>query len=437
MTVSGKSGPEGSTLPLTAAQLLRARPHFARLWVGHVVSRFGDSVDGLAVMWLVLTMTGSTLLMGTLSAVGMLPSILLGPFAGVLVDRWPRRRVMLVGDAGRGILTMAVAYAWASGRLQIWMLFAWLVASSCLEVFAETARRAVVPSMVGERNLVVAYSLAGTGQSLAELFGYVGAGVVLARFGIAAAILIDSATFWFSAGAVALSRIPELPHRHEKLDATAFFRDLRQGFAFLSGHKVFTHLLFLVALTNGALGPLGVLLPAFVGKVLGVGPESLGYMFASLSVGVLVGSLVVGSVARGAGELRLLRTGLLGIGGALALIWAAGSVWHVAGLMLALGLAIAPAQAGLGSLFQRLTPADKQGRIMALRGSVALAITPLSSALAGALGEAVSIPVLFGVGGLAIAASSAAILWNRTIRTATTLPPVVEQPLAPLPTAPS
>lgn len=412
-----------SERPLSNLELLRARPHFARLWVGEVVSRFGDAVDGLAVLWLVYSVTGSTLLMGALSAVGMLPGILLGPFAGVLVDRWPRKRVMMIGDAGRGLLTLAVALAWATGRLEIWMLFAWALVASTLEVFAETARRAVIPVMVGPVNLVVAQSLAGTGDSLAQLFGYLGAGVVVARLGITAAILLDSATFWFSLGSVALSRIPELPPRREALRVRAFVADLREGFAFLAAHRALRQLLVLMLLANFALGPVGALLPAYVGGVLGAGPGGLGPVFASLSVGALAGSLLVGSVARGLGELALMRVGLLGIGAGLALFLVAGAVWHAAGLLLAVGLALAPAQAGVGSLFQRLTPADKQGRLAGLRGTAALAIMPLSTALAGALAELLPLPVLFAAVGAFIVLLSAIILWSPALREAAAKPP--------------
>lgn len=411
-----------SERPLGNLELLRARPHFARLWTGYVVSRFGDAVDGLAILWLVYSVTGSTLLMGALSAAGMLPSILLGPFAGVLVDRWPRKRVMMAGDAGRALLTLAVAAAWATGHLDVWMLFVWVLAASTLEVFAETARRAVIPAMVGPGNLIVAQSLAGMGDSLAQLFGYAGAGVVVARLGITAAILLDSATFWFSLGSVALSRIPELPPRREPLRVGEFFADLREGLSFLGARKALMQLMVLMMLVNFALGPVGALLPAFVGGVLEVGPEGLGPVFASLSIGALVGSLLVGSAARGLGELALMRAGLLGIGAALALLVTAGRVWHVAGLLLAMGLALAPAQAGVGSLFQRLTPADKQGRMAGLRGTVALGIMPLSTALAGALAELVSIPVLFGAMGAFVMLVSAIILWSPAVRAAAAQP---------------
>lgn len=413
-----------SERPLNNLQLLRARPHFARLWAGQVVSRLGDAVDGLAVLWLVYSVTGSTLLTGTLSAAGMLPTIALGPFAGVLVDRWSRKWVMVVGDAGRGLLTLATAAAWATGRLEVWMLFVWVVVASTLEVFAETARRAVIPAMVGPANLVVAQSLAGTGESLAQLAGYAGAGMVMARLGIAAAILLDSATFWLSLLSVALARIPELPRRRERLPVRAFLADLREGVGLLRTRRALGRLLLLTTLANFALGPVGALLPAHVGRVLGAGPEGLGPVFASLSVGALTGSLLVGSAARGVGEVPLMRVGLLGMGAALGLLLVAGTVWQVAGLLLAVGLALAPAQAGAGSLFQRLVPAEMQGRMIGLRGTVALAAMPLSTAAAGALAELVPIPVLFAAVGAFIALVSAAILWSPDLREAAVDRPV-------------
>src|SRR5690554_1997067 len=150
-------------------------------------------------MWIILELTGSSLMMGTLVVVNVLPSILIGPFAGVLVDRWSRKRVMIVADVGRGLVTLTLAALWFLGVLPVWALFVATFVNSVFEVFALPARRAVVPLLVGKENLVPANAIYSFGENLASLFGLVAAGVVVASAGILAAIVVDGVTFLFSA----------------------------------------------------------------------------------------------------------------------------------------------------------------------------------------------------------------------------------------------
>ncbi|BAS27804.1 MFS transporter [Limnochorda pilosa] len=401
---------------LSGLGVLRAKRDFARIWAGQVVSRFGDALDVIAFMWIILELTGSTLMMGTLVVVNTLPSIFLGPFAGVLVDRWSRRRVMIACDVGRGLVTLSVAALWALGSLPVWMLFVVTFVNSIFEVFELPARGAVVPLMVGRENLVAANAIYGFASSLAQLFGLGAAGVVVASLGVTAAVVTDAVTFFLSALSVVVSAVPELERERLPLKIRPFLRELGEGLAFVRSEKVVLFAIVLAGVVNFALGPLNALMPVFARGALGLGPEALSLIFMGFTAGALVGAALVGQIFKGTAEVILLRWGMVGVGLAYGLLGLVPSAWAAVAVAAGMGLAIPFAQAGFSSLVQRRTPEDRMGRVSSLMGTLVLAAMPLSAGVAGAVAERVSIPIVFASLGVLVMATSAALLWTWPFR---------------------
>ncbi len=396
--------------------LLRAKPDFCRIWAGNVCSRFGDALDTIAIMWIALELTGSTLTMGALMVVNMLPSIVLGPIAGVLVDRWRRRRVMLVCDVGRGFLTAGIALLWLSGDLAIWMLYAVTFANSVLEAFAQPARGAAIPLLAGHENLVTANSLYSMGENLATLFGLAAGGLVVSTLGVATAVSADAATFWVSALSVLVSRLPELARNEIPLSLRQLSRELGEGLMFVRRTQPVFLAILLAGLINVALAPLNVLTPVYVVEDLGLGATDLSHVYIAFTLGSLLGATLIGSFGSRIHDVRLMRLGFMGVGASYTLLYLASSKWPLVTLAGLLGVAVPFASTGFRTLLQRSTPKDKMGRIQSLMGTLVLAAIPISSALSGLLGEYVPIPLLFGMLGIFVMLAAGTILWGRVFR---------------------
>lgn len=404
------------TGPQSGLRLLRSRPSFAWIWAGQMISRFGDSLDLIAFMWIILELTGSTLMMGTLVMVNVLPNVLLGPFAGVLVDRWSRKRVMIVADLGRGLVVATLALLWALGQLQVWMLFAVTFISSVFETFSAPARRAVVPLLVGKENLVAAHGVYNMGESLANLFGLAAAGVVVAWMGLLPAIALDAATFFLSSLTVLLATIPELERVTAPLKVRAFSQELGEGLTFVRSEPVVLASVLMAGVTNFALGPLEALLPAHVGQGMGLGPQYVSWVLMAMTAGSLVGAILVSQSLKGAPEVYLLRVGMVGIGVGYGLLGLSPTVWGIMAAAAGLGFMIPLANSGFGSLIQRRTAPERMGRVSAIMGTLVLAAFPLSAGLSGTVAEWVPIPWVFGSMALLDVAVAVGFLWSRPFR---------------------
>ncbi|MBE3582694.1 MAG: MFS transporter [Limnochordaceae bacterium] len=409
--------------------MLRAYPMFTRLWVGQLVSRLGDALDSVAFIWVVLELTGSTLLMGTVMVVNMLPSIMLSPVAGVWVDRWRRRTVMIACDLARAVTTAAIAWLYVVHQLEVWHLFVVTAVNSSLEAFSQPARAAAMPLLVEEQDWVTANSLESVASSMASLFGLVLAAPIFAWLGIAWAIGVDAATFLFAGLTAVVTAIPELQRAGSERVGQAtsatggrrgplitFLRELAVGVHLVWAHRVLAYLILLAGISNFALGPLNVLMPVYVKQELGLGVEQLTNVYIGFTVGMLVSGYLVGRWAKRWSERELLWLGLGIVGAGYAALYWGYRLGLVVGLAVVIGSGVPPAQAGLQTLVQKNTPNEMMGRVSALMGSLMLAAMPLSMAVAGAVAEWVAVRVVFGVLGLLVLLVAGVILTRPELR---------------------
>lgn len=412
---------EGTAVPeasgqVTGLRLLRSRPDFAWIWSGQMVSRFGDALDLFAFVWIVLELTGSTLMMGTFIMVNVLPNVLLGPFAGVLVDRWSRKRVMLVADLGRGLVLAILALLWALDLVQVWMLFVVTFVSSIFETFSAPARRAVLPLLVGKENLVAAHGLYSMGDGLANLFGLAAAGAVVAWLGVLPAIVVDAGTFFFAAFTVAVAAIPELERATAPLKVRAFFQELGEGLNFIRSEPVVLTAVLMAGLANFALGPMESLLPAHVRQGMGLGPQYVSWVMMAMTAGSLVGGVLISQWLKGIAEVHLLRAGMVGVGVGYGLMGLSPTVWTLMAAAAGLGLMLPLASSGLGALIQRRTPPERMGRVGSIMGTLVLAAFPLSAGLSGTAAEWFPIPWIYASMAVFMLAASAGALWSAPFR---------------------
>lgn len=192
------SGPATAFAP-SPQPSLAGNKDYLLLLCAKAVSRFGDSIDAIAYSWIVYMLTGSKLLMGTLFAVNSIPSIALSLFTGVLVDRWPKKLIVICADYGRGLLVFATGLLLLTGRLEVWHLFAFTLLISTCEAFASPAENSWIPQILPKALLLKGNSLSGSVAQTAELIGLAAAGGVIAWIGSAGALWVDAATFLLSA----------------------------------------------------------------------------------------------------------------------------------------------------------------------------------------------------------------------------------------------
>jgi MFS family permease len=268
-------------------QALRVRD-FRLLWVSRFVGLAGRWLLVVAIPAHVLALTGSPLATGLTLAAEQLPAVLLGPIAGVVVDRWDRRRVMIVADVLRAAAVVLVLLA--NSPDMVWFVYVGLTAQSIGTMVFRPAAQAHTPSVLADpRLLSSANSLNATTDGIVRLFGPPLGAILLVAGGIHAVIYIDIACCLVSALIVAMTKRRQDHRLARDGNARQALRDLANGLAFISGERMIGRLLLTNAVFLAANAALTALLVPFGVASLG-GSEQTGYLLSALGIGYLAGA---------------------------------------------------------------------------------------------------------------------------------------------------
>ncbi|WP_420645103.1 MFS transporter [Candidatus Leptofilum sp.] len=379
------------------------RPFFI-IWSGQALSLVGSAAVQFAIVWWLTQETGSATILATSSLVAFLPQVLLGPFAGVLVDRWNRRWTMFAADGMIALATLLLAYLFWIDTIEIWHIFALVFIRSLGSAFHGPAMQASTSLMVPHEHLT---RIQGINQMLEGGLGIVGAplgALLLAALPMQGILAIDVVTALFAIIPLLFIAVPQ-PEKSAEETATgkkaSYWTQLRQGLAYVWAWPGMLFLMLLAMVLNFVLTPVIALLPLLVSDYFGGGAWEFGLMQSIFGVGIIVGGLVLG--AWGGFKKRILTSlmGIVGMGVGISLIGLAPAnlYWLAVVGGLVAGSMIAMANGPIRAIIQIAVTPDMQGRVMSLIGSLASAMTPLGLVLAGPLADQFGVRPLFIVAG--------------------------------------
>ncbi len=380
--------------------VLRQR-NFGLVWVAGLISLTGDWLLYVGLPLFVYQLTGSTLATAAAVASRVLPRLVLGSVAGVFVDRWDRRRTMIVSNLLLGITLLPLLAV----RTADWLWVVYLVSfvQSALAQFLEPAEQALLPNLVDEAHLVPANALTGLNNNLSRLVGPPLGGLVVGAWGLAGVGLLDAISFFTAAVLVALVRADgrdgaatrPIPADGRTAFATAW-AEWAAGLALVRRVRPVAALFLFIAITGVGEGTLNTLFVPFVTTVLGASGLAYGAILAAQAVGGLLGNAAIGRVGRGVPPGHLITVGALGLAAIDALIFNAHRAVPGLGpplvLMVVVGLPAAGLGVGYTTLLQRCVGDAYRGRVFGAFGAVnALSLlcgTGLAAALSRVLGVA-------------------------------------------------
>jgi hypothetical protein len=270
--------------------LLRRNRPFRRIWYGQIVSQLGDWFDSIALYALLLRLTGSGQAVGILLVAQFLPSTIVGLWSGVIIDRLPRKLVLIAADIGRAMLVLL--YLMVHDASQVWIIYVVMVLKVSLTSFFEPARSAVIPAVTTRDELVAANAIGGATWSAMLALGAALGGLVAGTLGTSAAFLIDSFSFLLSAAFIWGVSIPE--HHLDGQARPSQLHELREGFAFISRHRDVALYTLTKALWSFGGGVL-LLLTLFGRRVFPLGVDgalSIGLLYAARGVGAGIGPIL-------------------------------------------------------------------------------------------------------------------------------------------------
>jgi MFS transporter, DHA3 family, macrolide efflux protein len=390
--------------------------NLALLWLGQTVSIAGDSVYEKALLWLMLELTGSSGLTGLVAMSAYLPTLIIGAWAGVVVDRCDHRRIMITADVARAGLVLIIPLFYAFGNLNFWSLFliTFLVASGA--AFFNPARDSMVPRLVSdESQLLKANAIIQSSWMFALVLGPGLAFLALDFLGFSAVHLFyaDSVTFAISTlciAAIVSPRDGDAVARKRK----PVFHELMEGLRLAVGDRRVRWLLIVTAVDNlFIMGPAGVGMVIFVRSVLHEGIGALMLIEGCYAIGMIVGTAALPLWRRWLSQGRILLLGMILDGVTfIPLLWV-DTLWGTAITIVVHSLAIPMLVVIRPALVQRIVPKHMQGRVFSLIGVTVVGLTALSSGLTGIAAEFVSMHAVFGAIGVGAGLCG---LWGWSIR---------------------
>ncbi len=380
---------ESPERPVRGRWGLWAEAGFRKLWIGETTSALGTAVGNVALSLVaVVTLKAPPFMVGVLTASAWLPWLFIGLTAGALVDRWPRRVVMLVCDLVLLVLFASVPVAAWLGVLTIAQLVVVALLAGAAKVFFSTAYGAMVPSLVDTPDLLEANVKLRAGESAAEIAGPGVAGVISQLFGAVTGILADAVTYLVSALFLSSIKLRETPP--PRSERRRIRQEITEGVRFLVHDPYLRTLALFGAVGNLGLNGIGAVQTVFLVRSVGLNPGGVGVVFAVVSVGGLLGASGAGRIARRFGTARgLLICELvvapfifaLPLAGRQVPLWLSVIAWSVAVCGVVAGNVIA------GSFYQAYCPRELIGRVRASASTVNFCAIPVGALLGGYLGE--------------------------------------------------
>jgi MFS family permease len=447
-------------------------PNFARLWSAATISLFGTQVSQIAIPFIAaVLLDASPGEVGLLTTIEFLPFLLFTLPAGVWVDRFPKKRILVIGDLGRAVMLASIPIAWFGGVLTIGQLYVVGFVNGLMTVFFDVADQSYLPTVLDRDQLVDGNSKLQVSQSSAQILGQPFGGAIVALLTAPVAVLVDAVSYVASAGLILSirERVTQVatavrPDRDARSAALAtegdevapgtpaaasfvaetevadpveqaevrasggMIRQIREGLRYIFGHAYLGH----IAATTGTANLFGnigfAIFPVYAYKVLGLTPTEVGVIGGVGGAGVLLGALIAGRVqARlGVGRTIILSAAATGPIGLLLPLAAYGPAFALLtfGFFVAGGLNVVYNISQV-SLRQAITPDHFLGRMNATMRFLVWGTIPIGSLIGAGLSEVVGVQATIWISGILSLFAFLPVLFSkvRTIRTIPTEEP--------------
>jgi MFS family permease len=405
---------EVTTTSAGFAHAYRALRHrnFRLFFAGQSISLIGTWMTRVATAWLIYRLTKSAILLGTVSFAGQIPTFLLAPLAGVLVDRWNRRTVLVWTQALAMVQSLVLAALTLTHRITVAEVLALSAFQGCINAFDMPGRQSFMLEMVEERDdLQNAIAINSSMVNLARLIGPSLAGMLIAVTSEGWCFLIDGVSYIAVIASLAMMRLPALKPAALAAQAQragdSLLTQLKEGWDYVRGFAPIRTILLLFALVSLMGMPFVVLMPIFAAQVLKGGPHTLGFLMGALGVGSLTSAITLVLRRSVRGLLKMIPIAAAAFGTGLILFGLSHVTWLSMLLLLLVGFGMMQGLTASNTIIQTIVPHDKRGRVMSYYTVAFVGMSPFGSLLAGALAHWIGAPWTVVISGICCIAGAA------------------------------
>jgi DHA3 family macrolide efflux protein-like MFS transporter len=392
--------------------------NFVVLLTGRNLSNWGDALYTIALVWFVYHSTHSVLATAALSAAQRIAVVVAGPVAGVLVDRWDRRRTMIGVDLFHMGVVLVLAVLALRHALGIIPIYGAILLMTAAEMLVGPAFHSVMSRILSPDDLPAGNGLYRSVGSANGFFAQAVGGFIVGALGAVSSLFLDVGSFLFSMAGLSVLRIPPEPSHTapESGQRRRFVAELREGWAAIRQHPVLPSILLWLFLGTAGGGAVAALIPVVVFQQLHGGPTTLGFAGGAEVLGSVVGGLATAWLSRRVSMTTLLVgcSGLMGF--AYAGFGLSPTVWLSLPLLAAGGFGQTVANSAFNAFFQASVPAEVMGRTFGILGAVEGAAGPFSALAGGYLGNQVGAGPVLAVGALWMGLSSLVLVANHSLR---------------------
>ena len=375
-------------MPSPAGRLTRALQHrnFRLFFGGQSISLVGTWITRVATSWLVYRLTGSELLLGVAGFAGQIPTLIIAPFAGVLVDRHDRRRILLWTQAGSLLQSALLAVLTLTDVITVRQIIWLQVVQGIINSFDTPARQAFVSEMVEDRrDLPNAIALNSSMVNGTRIIGPSIGGVLIAAFGEGWCFAIDAISYVAVIASILAMRVR--PRVHQEAAEMHLLQELHHGWKYVFHSVPIRSALLLVAIISTAGTPYTVLMPAIAAQVLHGGPNTLGLLMTATGVGALTGALYLAQreSVLGLGRIIMWASAVFGVG--LVLFSLTTSLWPAFLVLAIAGCGFMIHLAATNTILQTIVEERLRGRVMAFYTMAFFGTVPIGSLLGGIMAD--------------------------------------------------
>lgn len=377
-------------------RIISSRTYFP-LWLGQLVSNFGDTLNYVALVVLVYKLSGSGLAVALTVVLEIVPVLLLAPVAGIIIDRFPRKTILIISDVVRAILVLLLVVV--SETWHVYIIVALLTSAS---VFFNPTVQAVMPTIVDRESLLAANSVAWTTGRMVQIMASAIAGGLIALIGSTPAFALNALTFMFSAFMITRLTVPAHAGQiaaTNKRGLAGWVGDVQHGLRYVRGDRFVSRIIIVQALASFAVGATGALLVVLSEQHLKQPPEGFAWLLLAIGAGALLGPILLGSLTQNYHDVRLLFVPYVirGVGDILIAVFTplplAMLILFVYGLNTSTGMVV------YNSIMQSEVPEVVRGRVFTLMDATWNLMRLISLGLGGALVATIGIQAIYWVGG--------------------------------------
>ena len=371
--------------------------NFRLFFGGQTISLIGTWIQRIAMPWLVYDLSDSVVLLGLVGFAGQIPTFLLASFAGVIVDRHNRYRILIATQILAMLQALTLATLVFLGMIQIWHILLLSVVLGLINAFDSPARQSFMIEMVEKKaDLGNAIALNSSMVNSARLLGPSIAGILISITGEATCFLINGLSYFVVIFSLLQMKIK--PRKLIKQNTKVLF-ELKEGFKYTFGFKPIKYIILLLALVSLMGMPYVVLMPVFAKEILHGGSHTFGFLMGASGLGALSGALYLASRRNAAGLEKLIPFSAAVFGAGLILLALSRVFWLAIIVMIGTGAGMMLVMASSNTVIQTVIDDSKRGRVMSFYAMSFMGTAPFGSLFAGSLAKVIGTPMTLAMGG--------------------------------------